>query len=63
MADLVDTMTMSSMTTISAEPASASRWSETAGETRQAFPALMGSISLSDKRPSDVAREEGVANQ
>ena len=63
MANLVDTMTMNSMTRISAEPASPSRWSATAAGTRPAFPAMMASISLVDARPSTMTREKGVVNQ
>ena len=63
MVDLVNTMAMNSKTRISAEPASPSRWLVTTDGTRPAFPALMGSMSAVDARPSVVAREKGVTNQ
>ena len=63
MANLEDTVTMSSMTRISTEPASPRRWLMTVGGTRLAFPTLMESMSAVDVRLSDVLKEKGVANQ
>ena len=63
MADLVGTMTSTSMTRISTEPVSPSRWLATAGGTRPAFLALVTCVSLVNGRPNTVTREKGVANQ
>ena len=56
-------MTMNSMTRITTEPASPSRWLVTVRRTRLAFPALMGSMNAVNVKPRNVAREKGQANQ
>jgi hypothetical protein len=58
-------MAMKSMIKIRAEPASPSKWLATAGGTKPdpASEAVMGSIKAVEVKPSEVAREKGIANQ
>ena len=63
MADLVNTITMNSITRISIEPASPSMRLAKSDGMRRAFLLLKVRIGSVDTRPNDMAREKGVANQ
>ena len=63
MADLVNTITMNSITRISIEPASPSIWLAKSDGMRRGLQMLMVRIGSVDTRPSDMAGEKGVANQ
>lgn len=61
--NLVKTMAIKSITRISTEPATLSRWSATTSWTRTALPALLGNISAVDTRPNNVERKKEIVSQ
>ena len=65
MADPVNTMDVNSLSRISTEPTSPRIWLSTAGWTKlkPAYPALMGSMSAVNARPSDTTRKKKLGNQ
>ena len=56
-------MAIKSITRISTEPATLSRWSATTSWTRTALPALLGNISAVDTRPNNVERKKEIVSQ